>query len=65
MGLLAKVVSKTYSKAGGEVVQPAVECPKDPLIVPHVDEAWDAVEDGHAQVSHGEVHLKEGGEGSL
>ena len=37
-----------YSEAGGEAVEPAVEGTEDPLVVPHGDEAGDAVEDGHA-----------------
>ena len=61
LGLVTKVVLKTHSEAGGEVVEPAIEGPEDPLVVPHVDEAGDAVEHGHAQVSHGQVNLQGGG----
>ena len=53
-----KMTGKAHSEAGGEAVEAAVEGPKDPLVVPHVDEAGDAVEAGHAQVSHGTVHLQ-------
>ena len=37
-----------HREAGGEAVKSAVEGTKDPLVVPHRDEAGDAVEDGHA-----------------
>ena len=57
------LTAKAHSEAGGEAVEAAVKGPEDPLVVPHVDEAGDAVEAGHAQVCHSTVHLQGMGAG--